>query len=232
MKSNIRLTVQASLAALVILTLTTDAVAAPKYLSPSAIVSDGTGKTLYITCATANQVLCFDTQSRKAAATIAVPDSPNGLITSTDGQTLYVTCGGTEGTVCVIDIKTSKIAHQIAVGHTPMLGSSFLQAGKNSELYFSSGLNTPYGMETLNIIGCGRVGQCFGKIWSQRMLLEIDGLLSRTFKSAEQASVFLGQGCPTKRFEDLHPADYYMELRKQRHRFGSWQEQLNVPAET
>jgi len=120
MKSNIRLTVQASLAALVILTLTTDAVAAPKYLSPSAIVSDGTGKTLYITCATANQVLCFDTQSRKAAATIAVPDSPNGLITSTDGQTLYVTCGGTEGTVCVIDIKTSKIAHQIAVGHTPM----------------------------------------------------------------------------------------------------------------
>jgi len=91
-----------------------------------------------------------------------------------------------------------------------MLGSSFLQAGKNSELYFSSGLNTPYGMETLNIIGCGRVGQCFGKIWSQRMLLEIDGLLSRTFKSAEQASVFLGQGCPTKRFEDLHPADYYM----------------------
>lgn len=119
MKSNICLTVQVSLTALFSLILTTETVAAPTYLSPSSIVSDEAGKTLYITCATANQVLCFDTQSRKTIGAIAVPSSPNDAITSANGQTLYVMCGDAEGMVCVIDLKTSKITHQISVGHTP-----------------------------------------------------------------------------------------------------------------
>lgn len=65
-------------------------------------------------------------------------------------------------------------------------------------------------MDTLNIIGCGRVGQSLGRVWTRDGLLQVQGLLARSFASAQRAAAFLGQGIAVSRLEGLPPADFYM----------------------
>ena len=61
-------------------------------LSPTALVVSPEGKMLYVACATANRVLCFDTAERKVTGFFSLPESPSGLVLSSDGTKLFVTC--------------------------------------------------------------------------------------------------------------------------------------------
>ena len=92
----------------------------PKYLSPTAMVLDSAGKTIYIAEATAGQVAVFDIAERKVTAAIAIGPPVSGVALSPDGGRLYVTAGGAEGRLCVVDIKSGKVTARIPVGHTPM----------------------------------------------------------------------------------------------------------------
>jgi len=93
---------------------------APRYLSPTAMVADKAGKTIYIAEATAGQVAVFDVVTRKITASIAISLPVSGVAISPDGTKLYVTAGGAEGRLCAIDIKSGKVVARIPVGHTPM----------------------------------------------------------------------------------------------------------------
>ncbi|MDP6636741.1 MAG: cell surface protein [Phycisphaerae bacterium] len=93
---------------------------AAKYLSPTAMVADKAGKTIYIAQATAGRVAVFDVAARKVTATIAIGPPVSGVAISPNGTTLYVTAGGAQGKLCVIDIKSRKITARIPVGHTPI----------------------------------------------------------------------------------------------------------------
>jgi len=94
--------------------------AAEEYLSPTALVADSQGETIYIAEATANQIAVFDTKTAKVKATISLPAEPTGLALTGDGATLYVTCGGQKGCVCVIDTRNAKLLRTLPAGHTPI----------------------------------------------------------------------------------------------------------------
>ena len=89
-------------------------------LSPTALAASSDGKVIYVACATGNQVLCFDTSSRKVFASIQIPESPSGLALSADDQQLFVTCAAPESTVCIVDAAQHKITGTIPAGHTAM----------------------------------------------------------------------------------------------------------------
>ncbi|MHC4191269.1 MAG: YncE family protein [Planctomycetota bacterium] len=111
------------LAGLACVTLVTETGA--EYLSPSALVADEHGKTLYVAEATAKQVAVVNTDTAKIKGIIRVPAEPTGLALSADGAQLYVTCAGPEGRLCVIETAANKIIKQIPVGHgarSPVLG--------------------------------------------------------------------------------------------------------------
>jgi len=93
---------------------------APTYLSPTAMVADTAGKTIYIAEATAGQVAVFDVATRKVTANIAIGLPVSGVAISLDGTKLYVTAGGAAGRLCIVDIKNKKMLARIPVGHTPM----------------------------------------------------------------------------------------------------------------
>ncbi len=90
------------------------------YLSPTALAATPDGKTIFIGCATANQVLLFDTASGKVARALAVPAAPLSLTLSSDGAKLYVACAAPESVVCVVDTASGKMLDRIAAGHTAM----------------------------------------------------------------------------------------------------------------
>ena len=93
-------------------------VAAPVYLSPTALAASRDGHTLYIACATANEVAVFDTATRRMIRKISVPASPLGLTLTADGQMLYVTCAAPESSVAVIHAAKAKVVASIPSGHT------------------------------------------------------------------------------------------------------------------
>lgn len=90
---------------------------AREYLSPTAVVSDLNGKTLYIAEATAKQAAVFDVGSTTISAEIAVAAEPTGLALTNDGKLLYVTCAAPEGSICVIDTDALKIIKQFPAGY-------------------------------------------------------------------------------------------------------------------
>lgn len=93
---------------------------APRYLSPTALAASPDGWTLYVACATANEIAFFDTAARKVTQTLAVPASPLGLALTPDGRTLYVTCVAPQSEVCVVDTVKVKVTATIPAGHTAM----------------------------------------------------------------------------------------------------------------
>jgi len=89
-------------------------------LSPTALAISPDGKALYVNCATANRILCFDTGTRKVSDFITTPAPPLGLALSPDEKQLFVTCAAPESKVCIVDIAQQKIVGTIPVGHTAM----------------------------------------------------------------------------------------------------------------
>ena len=110
-----------SLVVLLAVLLVGQAVAsAATYLSPTALASTKDGKTLFVACGTANQVLFLSTATRQVSATLTLPKPPSGLTLSPDGTQLFVTCAAPKSDVCIVDLARKKIADTIAVGHSAL----------------------------------------------------------------------------------------------------------------
>lgn len=65
-------------------------------------------------------------------------------------------------------------------------------------------------MDTLNIIGCGRLGQTLAKLWSQQAVFAIQDVMNRTIESAAAAVAFIGAGRAVTPAVDLRPADLFL----------------------
>jgi len=88
------------------------------YLSPSALVIDKDGKTMYVAEATAKQVAIVDLASGKVTKNISVSDEPSGIAIAPDGSMLYVTIAAPEGVVDLIKLPKGKVTDSIDTGHT------------------------------------------------------------------------------------------------------------------
>lgn len=62
-------------------------------------------------------------------------------------------------------------------------------------------------MITLNIIGCGKVGQTLARLWSDSKIFKIQDILTRSVKSAEKAINFIGDGKVVQQYSQLRQAD-------------------------
>jgi YVTN family beta-propeller protein len=91
-----------------------------EYLSPTAMVANRDGSTIWIACATGARVLAFDTRTKSVKASIPVPAAPLGLVLSPDETQLFVTCAAPASRVCVIDIAQQRITASYPAGHTAM----------------------------------------------------------------------------------------------------------------
>src|ERR1041384_6439827 len=80
------------------------AIAAPatriEIFSPTAIVCAPDSKTLFIGCATTNQVIVLDLTSGKINLSTPLPAPVSGLALSPDGRRLYVSCAAPESRLC------------------------------------------------------------------------------------------------------------------------------------
>jgi len=88
------------------------------YLSPEYMAVAPDGKTLYVTMATSNELLLYDTNNGKAIGRWTLPCDPSGVTVAADG-TVYVTGGNAEGALYELDA-TGKILAKVETGHTPL----------------------------------------------------------------------------------------------------------------
>ena len=65
-------------------------------------------------------------------------------------------------------------------------------------------------MTTLNVIGCGRVGQTLAALLHQQSRVQVQDLYSRSLNSAEQAAKFVSTGQPVANLADMHAADVWL----------------------
>jgi predicted short-subunit dehydrogenase-like oxidoreductase (DUF2520 family) len=65
-------------------------------------------------------------------------------------------------------------------------------------------------IRSLNIVGAGKVGRVFGRLFAQHKAFQIRQVLSRSALSLEQAMVFIGAGVPVTAIAELTPADVTM----------------------
>jgi DNA-binding beta-propeller fold protein YncE/mono/diheme cytochrome c family protein len=89
-------------------------------LSPVALVASPDGRSLYVACATARQVLVWDTARRQVTKQLAVPGQPSGLAMSRDGKRLFVTCAAPISQVCVLETSAGKVMKTLPAGHTAL----------------------------------------------------------------------------------------------------------------
>jgi YVTN family beta-propeller protein len=88
------------------------------YLSPTALAAAPDGKTIYVACASGQQVAVFDVAAGKVLRRVSLPNPPTGLVLSKDGARLYVTCATPASQVCVVDPAAGKVAETLPAGHT------------------------------------------------------------------------------------------------------------------
>jgi predicted short-subunit dehydrogenase-like oxidoreductase (DUF2520 family) len=65
-------------------------------------------------------------------------------------------------------------------------------------------------LKTLNVIGCGRVGQTLAALLHQHGQVQVQDLYSRSFSSAEQASRFVSAGKAVTELAEMRPADVWL----------------------
>ncbi|SRR5579883_397337 len=61
----------------------------------------------------------------------------------------------------------------------------------------------------INIVGCGRVGKTIGYLLKDNNLVQVDGILNKSFSSANDATKFIGQGKACISLDDLPLAEIY-----------------------
>jgi YVTN family beta-propeller protein len=92
---------------------------AQSYLSPCDIDPQPNGKWLYVTAASGQKILIFDTASRTVLGELPFPCVLSGTVVTRDGSMLYVTGGGADGRVFPVDANSGTIGTPIKTGHTP-----------------------------------------------------------------------------------------------------------------
>jgi len=92
---------------------------AQEALAPFALVSDPSGKTLYVAEYSANAVAVVDIASGQVTKSLAIPGAPGGLALSPDGAMLYVTESVPAGRLHAIDLASGAVVFSVPVGHTP-----------------------------------------------------------------------------------------------------------------
>jgi predicted short-subunit dehydrogenase-like oxidoreductase (DUF2520 family) len=65
-------------------------------------------------------------------------------------------------------------------------------------------------LTTLNVIGCGRVGQTLAALLHQHAQVQVQDLYSRSFSSAEQAAKFVGAGQPVAELAHMRAANVWL----------------------
>jgi predicted short-subunit dehydrogenase-like oxidoreductase (DUF2520 family) len=65
-------------------------------------------------------------------------------------------------------------------------------------------------MQTLNIIGAGRVGQTLARLWFGRGIFIVQDVLTRSASSAQAACDLMGAGTPVADLAAMRPADVWM----------------------
>ena len=65
-------------------------------------------------------------------------------------------------------------------------------------------------MKTLNVIGCGNVGQVLSRLWTMHNVLEVRSILNRSLESGSRAVEFVGSGHAVESYAQMEPADVFM----------------------
>ncbi len=65
-------------------------------------------------------------------------------------------------------------------------------------------------MSTLNLVGCGRVGQTLARLWQQQGTFAIQDVLTTALPSARAACDFIGAGQPVPSLSALRPAEVWL----------------------
>jgi predicted short-subunit dehydrogenase-like oxidoreductase (DUF2520 family) len=65
-------------------------------------------------------------------------------------------------------------------------------------------------LTTLNVIGCGRVGQTLAALLHRHGPVQVQDLYSRSFSSAQQATQFVGAGQSVANLADMRDADVWL----------------------
>lgn len=65
-------------------------------------------------------------------------------------------------------------------------------------------------MQTLNIIGCGRVGKTLAHLWHARQVVRVQDVLTTSAASAAQAVAFIGAGQAAQSLAQMRPADLWL----------------------
>jgi len=90
------------------------------YLSPSELVTDASGRFLYVAAETASEILAVEAASGAVVWRLELPDPPGGLCLTPDGTRLYVTGAAPKGKVFEIDAAAGSIVRALPAGHTPV----------------------------------------------------------------------------------------------------------------
>lgn len=65
-------------------------------------------------------------------------------------------------------------------------------------------------MQTLNIIGAGKLGRTLGRLWRQRQVFEIAAICNRSLPSARDAAAFIGAGRAVDTIDTMPDADCWL----------------------
>ena len=63
---------------------------------------------------------------------------------------------------------------------------------------------------TLSFIGCGKLGQTLGRLWTELQVFRVHQILNRSPESAGQAAAFIGAGMAAVSLEEMKPADIFL----------------------
>ncbi len=65
-------------------------------------------------------------------------------------------------------------------------------------------------LNSLNIIGCGKVGKTLARLWIKHDIFEIRDIVTRSMESARSAVNFLGGGTPVNHLDKIKKADIFL----------------------
>jgi len=65
-------------------------------------------------------------------------------------------------------------------------------------------------MKTMNLIGCGAVGQTLGRLFHEAQVFEVQDILTTSLERARQAAGFVGAGRPVSGYDQMRRADLFL----------------------
>ena len=102
------------------LLVATATLAAEDCLGPCALVAAKDGKTLYVACADARQVLWVALPGGQVIRRVDVPAEPTGVALTPDDSRLIVTCAAPRSRIVVLDPASGAATATIPAGHTAL----------------------------------------------------------------------------------------------------------------